>query len=454
MNNPTRASKHRRLPGLNVRPGAIKQARAEAGLTLAQVAAGGVSRTAVHLAETGKTRPTLPTIELIAARTGKPVDFFLASVEPAGSRKAVGIYLDNLRELAAAERFEDLRKAAEDARALAQTPLDSAWARYYLAQANIRLANPRPALADLSEIRRTFAAAGDQWMVVECMDWESAALYLLEDPSARGVAEAALAACRQLQPSNRALEARILGRLASIFAVVNHEWPKAIDYYKQAIEVAGDLKDLSRLGKMYNDLSIAYERLGDLPRARLHSQKAISIHELLQDQLSVARAENNLGMVLIRQGELEQAREHLNRSLRICEEAGLELGKGHVLMTLAELELQGGDPDGARRHLVEARELAEKGNEKGSLAHAHQLLGQAAEASGMKAAADQEFRTAIAILESAGLTQRLVTCLAAYAKVLEGRGDIDGALQQMKRAVAATRPDLHTETSLAGSETG
>ena len=448
------ASKHRRLPGLNVRPGSIKQARAEAGLTLAQVAAGGVSRTAVHLAETGKTRPTLPTIELIASRTGKPVEYFLTSIEPAGSRRAGALHLDKLRELAVAERFEELRAVAEEAKLMAESPLDAALARFYLAQAYIRLANPRPALVELTDLRRVFAAAGDRWMVVECMDWESAALYLLEDSAALGVAEAALAACRELQPSNRALEARILGRLASIYAVITHEWPKAIEYYKQAIQVAGDLKDLSRLGKMYNDLSIAYERLGDLPRARVHSQKAISIHELLQDRMSVARAENNLGMVLIRQGELEQAREHLNRSLRICEESGLELGKVHVLMTLAELELNGGDPGGARRHLDKARELAEKSDEKGSLAHAHQLLGQVAEASGMKAAADQEFNLAISILEHAGLTQRLVSSFAAYAKILEDRGDIGGALEQMKRAVTVTRPDLQSEAPLSNVEVG
>src|SRR5881397_3723040 len=100
MNGSPPASKHRRLPGLNVRPGSIKQACAEAGLTLAQVAAGEVSRTAVHLAETGKTRPTLPTIELIAARTGKPVDFFLASMEPVAARKSGSLHLDRLRELA------------------------------------------------------------------------------------------------------------------------------------------------------------------------------------------------------------------------------------------------------------------------------------------------------------------------------------------------------------------
>ena len=70
----TQVGKRRRLPGLEVRPGAIRQARTEAGLSLGQVASGEVSRTAVFLAETGKTRPTLPTLQLIAARTGKPIE--------------------------------------------------------------------------------------------------------------------------------------------------------------------------------------------------------------------------------------------------------------------------------------------------------------------------------------------------------------------------------------------
>jgi len=440
MNSVAPPSKHRRLPGLNVRPGSIRQARAEAGLTLAQVASGRLSRTAVHLAESGKTRPTLPTIELIAARTGKPIDYFLAPGQ-LGEAKAGASSMDRLRELAAAEQFRELLEEALRAKQSAGATLDAAWAGYYAALARIRLADPHPALAELRGLRPVFEAAGDRWMVVECLDWESAALYLLEDPSAAAVARQALALSRELKPGHRAVEARILGRLGSI-AVANHDWASAIDFYQQAIEVAGDLKDLSRLGKMYNDLAIAYERLGDLPRARQHSQKAIHIHELLQDQMSVARAENNLGMVLIRQGELDQAREHLNRSLRICEETGLEVGKGNVLLTLAELDLHGGDPGGARKHANQARELAEKGNERATLSHAHQVLGQIAEGSGAKAEADREFGIAIAILENAALSQRLVSCLAVYARVLEERGDIDGALAQMKRAVAVTRPDL------------
>ena len=428
--------KRRRLPGLEVRPGSIKRARFEAGLSLAQVASGEVSRTAVFLAETGKTRPTLPTIQLIAARTGKPLDYF---IDAAGDAARPNV--DKLRQLAASEKFTELIQAAEQAMLAAKEPLDRAWAGFYLAQAQIRLGNPHPALIELEEARAAFNAAGDQWMVVECTDWLSAALYLLQDRSALSIAEANLAACRRLRPTDQALEARILGRLGSIH-LVRHEWSKAVDYYSKAIEVAGEVKDLSRRGKMYSDLGGAYEHLGDLMRAREYSQKAITIHELLNDRLSVARAQNNLGLVLIRQGYLQQAREHLDSSLRIFEETGVELGKSHVLLSLAELEIDGHDPDAARLRLEEARDLAERSNESGSLSKAHELLGRVAESRGEVAVADREFRTAISILERAALPEHLVGSLASYATVLESRGDTEGALEQLKRAVSVTRPDL------------
>ncbi len=422
-----------------MRPGAIKQARAEAGLSLGQVASGAISRTAIFLAETGKTRPTLPTIQLIAARTGKPVEFFLEDSETAMIKR---VDLDKLRALSAAEKFSDLAAAAKAAKAEAVDTLDRAWAAYFLGQAYYRLSNPHPALDELREARDTFQRCGDAWMVVDCTDQIAGALSMLEDRAALGIAEANLEACRRLRPANRALEARVIGRLGSIHLVLHH-WSKAVEFYQEAVEVAGELKDLSRLGKMYGNLGGAYEHLGDLTRARSYSQKSIAIHELLNDQMSVARAENNLGLVLMKQGDIDQAREHLHRALRIFDESGVEVGKGHLLLSLAELELNGRDPDGARRFSQMARDLALRHSELGIVGKAHEMMGQAAEMSGHFDMADGEFRAAISIMErSAHLTEHLVACLAMYAQILERRGDEKGALEMLKRAISATRPEL------------
>src|SRR5437773_3803750 len=78
-----RPARRRRLPGVNLKQGVVKQARLDSGLSLAQLGKGHVTAPAIYLIEVGRTRPSLPTLEHIARRTGKPVEFFLA--EPAGA---------------------------------------------------------------------------------------------------------------------------------------------------------------------------------------------------------------------------------------------------------------------------------------------------------------------------------------------------------------------------------
>src|SRR5258708_8768672 len=65
--------------GVEVKPGTVKQARMEAGLSLGQVARGDISRTAIYFVETGKAKPSIETLKLIAERTGRPLDYFLKS---------------------------------------------------------------------------------------------------------------------------------------------------------------------------------------------------------------------------------------------------------------------------------------------------------------------------------------------------------------------------------------
>jgi tetratricopeptide (TPR) repeat protein len=90
-----------------------------------------------------------------------------------------------------------------------------------------------------------------------------------------------------------------------------------------------------------------------------------------------------------------------------------------------------------------ARDLAMRHNELGIIGKAHEMMGQAAEMSGNVALADREFQSAIAVLDrNSHLTEHLIATLAIYAQVLEARGDATGALELLKRAIGATRPDF------------
>src|SRR6266704_4686866 len=66
-----------RRRGVEIRPGSVKEARQQAGLSLGQIAREDISRTAIYFVETGKAKPSIETLQLIADRTGHPLDFFL-----------------------------------------------------------------------------------------------------------------------------------------------------------------------------------------------------------------------------------------------------------------------------------------------------------------------------------------------------------------------------------------
>src|SRR5215471_15817537 len=68
-----------RLAGVDINPEALRQARVAAGLSLAQVGGLELTRQAVHLIETGKVRPSMRSLRVLAHRLHVPVASLLAS---------------------------------------------------------------------------------------------------------------------------------------------------------------------------------------------------------------------------------------------------------------------------------------------------------------------------------------------------------------------------------------
>src|SRR2546421_7783922 len=105
------AKRRPRLKGVDVKPGTVRQARAEAGLSLAEVAAGELTRAAIHLIETGRSRQSMPTLQLIASRTGKLLNYFLAD-KPAGVARQQASVDPRLAEIERLVSFGDFAAAA------------------------------------------------------------------------------------------------------------------------------------------------------------------------------------------------------------------------------------------------------------------------------------------------------------------------------------------------------
>jgi tetratricopeptide (TPR) repeat protein len=422
--------------GIELRPGSVRQARREAGLTMAQVGGDERSRTAIYLIEVGRSRPTPETLQLISERTGKPIEYFM----PGSSTPAPPVATQEDDRVEALLRSGAYQQAldAVDRILDGERRTDETWLRLRRAMALIHLGRPDEALPDIRTAIAGFERAGDRWMAVECQEWEATALAHKEDPAALRVAEQALERCRQLQPRPHALESRILARLAAIY-LGRKEWAKAVELSERMVEAAGSIYDLRRMAQMYSDLGGAYAEMGDGVRATSYSQKALVLYDLLRDQFALARAENNLGLALIGLGKLNAAQLHLEKSLALCRQIGIERGQAHVLLSLAELHLTKGDHTQAVESIEAAKKLTRGLGEQASLALAYQIGGKVAASVGDQELADQEFATALELLRRIDQPARLAGCHAAYAEVLEQRGETALALQHMKQALHSSQ---------------
>jgi tetratricopeptide (TPR) repeat protein len=440
------ASRRRgRRRGVSVRPGSVKQARLEAGLSLGQVARDDISRTAIYFVETGKAKPSLETLQLIATRTNRPLEFFL---EDAGALSDE-VALIELERLVATGGNAAAIDAGEALVARARGGRIAAQANLLLAMAYVRHAQPVTARSRAAVARAGFEMTGDVAMAAEALSWEAAGALMVQDPSALALAQEALLRCRSLKPVPQPAEAKILHILGTVHSS-RHEYEKAIEVYEQAMELAGGLKDLRSLSYVYGNLSLAYQETGRFAEATRYAHRAMALYETLQDRVSIARAENNLAVLLLRQGDRSAALGHALKALDYNHALGIEAGRAHVLLTLAEIEVARRDGYSAARYATEALELAQRIGESANAGEAHKWLARIAAVEGDDARVDSEFAAAFELFDAAEAHEWNARAHAEYAEMLERRGDLAGANRHLRSALAAAgtpvqaRDDLRT----------
>jgi tetratricopeptide (TPR) repeat protein len=423
-----------RRKGIAVREGSVRLARLEARLSLAQVASDQVSRTAIHLIENDRVKPSLETLRLIARKTQKPIEFFL--LDPDGQPDLT----EPQRELRELERLTLVRDFAAVVK-LGLALLGKRWSdddaalvHFYLGQAYCRLVQAEEALKYLPKARQHFERQDDEWSAVDALDWEASACGLLDDPKAIALANEALERCRKLNPRPPQLEARILGHIAGMF-IAARSWALAISHYEAAVEAASAVKDLLLMAKMNHGLGDAYQHLHQPAKARLHLDKALALYSIESDLSAVYRVENDLGYLLLQEGHIDSAEQHFLKAFAGTEELSIDRrGRGYVLANLADINLRKGRLDEARRYLIEAAQAGEACGERACLAQVHVLHGQMEEMLDRTQAADQHFEAAIEILSELEVPNRLRDCHMDYANLLEARGELNAAARHWKLA--------------------
>jgi tetratricopeptide (TPR) repeat protein len=409
-------SRGRFVRGQAINPSALREARLAAGLTLAQVAEGIVTRQALHQFETGKARPTPDTLGAIAARVGVELDVLLA--HPSDPREL------RMRELEEAQRWPDLERLAEDTLDdLNLSPRIEAVSRYYLGRALVDQA-PDESLAHLRRARRQLARLGEPGLAAQARDWEGAALYLLQHEDAVPVGRDALARYRTLADRDASVEARMLEHIGT-YLLHREQVSEALGSYREAIDVAGgSVLNLARLANIYHGLASGYLRIGSFREALDYFERAVAFSRSAHEVRGVvtanlARLENDYGDLLIRHGRWERAEEMIRAALDHFAATGVEAGRAYALLSMGDLLHRQGRREEAFRWTGDAADLAERQCETVSLALAYQQLGELWAAEGDEDRFEASFSRAFEILERARMPERRAEALARYRTTRE-----------------------------------
>lgn len=409
--------------GVTIDSDALRRARAQAGLSLAQVAAGlPITRQAVQLYESGKARPRMATLRLIAERLNTPVEALMADPGP-DLPQHPGLVLQHLCDH---QRYDEALAMALRLLNAKPSPNTRAQAHLFAGRGLFHMARPDDAIGHLREARRLFEQAGDAASAAEAMDWEAGAWHLKEDRRGLEVAAEALERYRGLEFRDAAVEARMTEHLATQL-VRHHEYDSARGFYEDALRVAGPQRDLARLARLYHGLSRCLQSLGDLRRATELGSRAVALYSVENDmrpapaRTDMARAENDLGLLFLRQGRLDRAEECFASALQRLQSAGADRLRPNPLLSLAELRQRQGRLEEAADLVREAAEVAERFGEPMSLAAAHEQMGRLHAERGEYELVDLAFGRALVILGRAGLRQRHAECRAAYRQVQEAR---------------------------------
>jgi len=390
---------------------ALKRARVESGLSLAEVAGDSMTRQAVHLFETGRARPTLDKLRLIVERLGNiSIESALADVSE-----------DGLAELDAQQRFDELDElAAQLLHDLNTTKRTRALATYYAGKAVLNRA-PARALVLFRRARRLLLRVAEPLLAAEAMDWEAAALYLLQDVSATGVGREALERYRVLPDRQPHVEARMLEHLGT-YRLQRGEHKSAIDHYREALGVAGARLELIRLANIYHGIAEGCRQAGQTRQALEYMERAVHFYRTEHEvrgpiSANLARAENDYGVHLMRSGQWERAEEMIRASLDHYEELGVGPGRTHALLSMGELHQLWGRMDQAIDWTVQAVEHSQRLGETVAQATSYQQLGELWAAAGNADGFEACFDRALEILDRAELPERRAECMARYGRV-------------------------------------
>lgn len=411
----------------------IRAARRERGLSQSTLAGEELTKGFISQVESGLVRPSLRSLQILANRLGKPLDYFLGD-ETLASAKRVTFH--RLGAQAAAERGDWEVVRTESASVLERSPEPRERARVLslLAGADLAAGHPEAAFAHIDEALALVEPATDAAEVAGLLYRRGVAY---TDLGQLGAATEAFESARTVIEQNEVIDARLRSRvlvaLGTMYRRLNRT-AKAMATYEAALSLATRSSEVRLAARSYMGVAAALYDSAEYEGAIANYERALTLWERLADTDFELNALQSLAGVHFDNQDFAQARELAIRCQVRAESVGDVRWAAVGKIEQARVLLVRSQTSEALALAVEAeRELATV-SDNVQHAAALRVMGSAHDALGDHDASDVCYRRAVDLVTAIEDLATRSVIAAEYAQKLRSRGQLDAAYDMLELA--------------------
>ena len=416
----------------------VRAARKELGLSQAQLAGDELTKGFISQLESGQVRPSIRSLQHIATRLGKPLDYFLGD-EPLATGKRLAFHR-LAAEAAVAERdWDRAREHADRGLASASLPSDRAALLYVKAQAEIAAGARERAFELVDEALTLTDAASDPQLAAGLLYLRGRAY---GEAGQLVAATEALEAARDLIERYEVLDPRLRSQVMVALGTVYRRLKrssKALTAYESGLATASRSSELTLAARGYMGIAATHYDSGDLDSAIATYQRALELFRRVADSDYELQALQSIAIVQFENGD-ETAKISARRAMDRALEVGDARWAAVAEVILARLALKEGDAarslkmaEHAQRILHESVDRIQEADALGATGAALAALGRVAESDRAYQASLQQYTSVNDIADRSGMA-------AEYARVLRARGEVDKAFEMLELARGGAAP--------------
>jgi tetratricopeptide (TPR) repeat protein len=343
---PTRTRQRRAAPespALKQLGQRLREARAAAGLSQAQLGAPYYTRAHVSAIELGKIRPAMKSLEHMAGKLGKPASYFMADrqLEEQRGERAVAMARANqlTAEGKAAEAIEILTTLLEQE----QTRLERAEVLRALGRAYWEGGHGAKSASVLQEALDIYRSNSNVELIARTRAQLGMALQLLMSyaEAAEHFSEAlrAMARGELLDP---VLKVHVLHNLGLTFFQRN-EFSLALEHFERAENEGADIGDPKWLASLFGAIGMSFHQLKDYDAALAYLGKSEALFESIRNRSRVAQIRFQRARSLLAVGHQGKAMETFREAERLASAAENPVLETWIAMTASLAQVEAGE---------------------------------------------------------------------------------------------------------------